>query len=158
MFNSAVVVTSCTLSLPELTARLGREPQSGSGSHNRGDQRGLPGQGLTWDRTIWRENAQDDKAPLYEQCSQLLQDMPPKCVELLLAEPNDIAVSLDIVVFYESAYVSFVLPSRLIRELCAKGIDVEVTVYPVDNAYDEKKEKERDTPDHGEESGTGPIK
>ena len=57
--------------------------------------------------------------------------MPPKCIELHTSEPDDISVSLDIAVFYKSAYFNLVMPRGLITELSTKGIDIEITAYPV---------------------------
>lgn len=107
-FDVGLIVTSRRLSLMELATRLGRKPQTGS--HDKGEPRGLKRSGLVWTCTVWRENVRDADASVYQQCSQLLRDMPPACAELLAAEPDDISVTLHVAVFYESAYCNFVAP------------------------------------------------
>ena len=124
-----LIITSNRLSLVELAKRLGRDPPNGS--HDKGEPKGLLKRGLTWPCTFWRENVYDTDAPLVTQCMQILKQMPPKCIELLNTEPNDISVSLSIAVFYKSAFFNLNVPRSLITELSHKGIDFEITAYPV---------------------------
>jgi hypothetical protein len=58
--------------------------------------------------------------------------MPPGYAELVYAERDDISIRLDIVFFFNAAYFNLKLPEDLIRNLAAKGIDLEITAYPVD--------------------------
>jgi hypothetical protein len=127
-FEASLKVTSRTLSLAELTAGLGRGPQSGS--HEKGSPRGLSGSGLTWEYSVWRQNAPDADAPLETQCLTLLQEIVPKYKELLVAAPGDISVWLALVAYYEGAYFSLILPRNFVAELAKAGIDIEITCYP----------------------------
>lgn len=138
-FDVSLLIRSRKLSLSELSSRLEREPQSGS--HDKGSPRGS----VTWEYTFWRENACDADSSLYAQCSQLLRDIPPKCIELLVAEPDDISVWLDVALFYEGAYCEFDLPRKLIGELFASGVDFSITAYPCsadDSDLDDRKGNE----------------
>jgi hypothetical protein len=124
-FDVGLVVTSQTLSLSELTLRLQREPQSGS--HDKGAPRPS---GAFWTISVWRENARDSNASLEAQCLQILKDVPPACMQLVEAAPDDVSISLDIAVFFEDAYLRVQLPSCVIGELAKRGIGLEVTGYP----------------------------
>lgn len=128
-FEAALIVTSGRLTLSELAARLQREPSSGS--HDKGSIRGFPSWGKRWTHTVWRQIASCLDGPLLEQCEQLLADMPPGCAELVRAEPEDISVCLDIACFFQTAYFNLTLPRKFITDLAAKGIDLEITAYPV---------------------------
>ena len=68
---------------------------------------------------------------MLEQCSQLLADMPPACVELVSSKQDDISASLDIAVFFKTPYFGLTLPHGLVAGLAAKGIGLEITGYPV---------------------------
>jgi len=125
-FEVGLIVTSRSLSLMELARPLGQEPAAGS--HNKGDARI---DGSRWETTVLWLNTRAAGAGLLAQCLQVLGDMPPKCAELAGGKADDLCVSLDVAAFYEGAYFNVVLPSDLIRELASKGVDVEITVYPV---------------------------
>jgi len=121
----ALVIQSGKFTLSELSARL--ERNSEPGSHEKG---GLRPHGMPWERTVWRANASDNDAPLRAQCLQLVRDMPPKCAELMAAEPDDVSVWMDIALFFDTAYVTLTLGRDVISELAAKGIGLEITAYP----------------------------
>lgn len=125
-FDVSLVVMSRRLSLPELASRLEREPQTGS--H---DKRDLRRGDAAWGCTIWRGNSQDANAPWCEQCFRLLREMPPKCIELRTADPDDISVGLQVAAFYEAAYFDLTLPHGLMGELSRTGVDIEIVGYPV---------------------------
>jgi hypothetical protein len=127
-FEASIIVTSSTWSLAELTSLLGREPQSGS--HEMGSPRGLSRWGLTYERTVWRQNAPEADAPWETQCQTLLREVAPKCKELLAAAPGDVSVWLAVAAYYEGAYFSLVLPRNLVTELAEAGLDIEITGYP----------------------------
>lgn len=126
-----------------------RQPQPGS--HDRGEQRGKPGDSLIWSCTVWREHARDSDASVYAQCTQLLREMPPICAELLATEADDISVILDVAVFYDGAYCDFMMPRSLIGQLAAKGVDFEITAYPVSHSAgaEEAPETALSTPPQG---------
>ena len=124
-WDVALIVESGKFSLSDLATRLERNPQSGS--HDKGTPRF---RGLLWERTYWRENARKPDAPLQQQCWQVLEDMPPKCSELIAAEPDDVSIYLCIAGFFETAYFSLILPHELIRDLSAKGVGLEIVGYP----------------------------
>ncbi len=125
-YGVSLVVLSHRLSLPQLAAKLGREP--GNGSHDMGAPRV---RGTVWPYTVWREDAHDSDAPWHEQCLQPLREMPPECLAVLAAAPDDIAVSLDVAVFFETAYCGLRFGRDVIAELSRKGVDLEITSYPV---------------------------
>lgn len=138
-FLVGLIITSRTRSLAELATLLGQEPQSGS--HDKGDPRGLSGSGSVWSDTVWRQDASDSSATWREQCSDLLRQIPAKATELLDISSDDSSIYLDIAVFSSDAYASIVVPHALIAELSAARVKLEVTVYPVqeedDNYADE---------------------
>jgi hypothetical protein len=107
------------------------ERQPAAGSHDRGRPKGLPGNGLTWETTMWRQGARNGSDSLSAQFLQLLEDLPPKCSELVAGRVDDIVMSVDVAVFYEEAYGTLCLSSDLIDELARKGVGVEATFYPV---------------------------
>jgi hypothetical protein len=127
-FEASLKVTSRILSLAELTSALGREPDSGS--HDKGSARGRPDSGLTWEYSVWRQDAPDLNAPWETQCLTLLREVAPKCKELLVAAPGDISVWLALAAYYEGAYFNLVLPRNLVTELAEAGLDIEITGYP----------------------------
>ncbi len=123
-----LVFESAELSLSELSAILGREPPSGS--HEKGEPRGLPGRGLAWERSQWREDAPDANAPLLVQCESLLAGLPAGWMKLHHSSSEDVSAWLDIAVFFTSAYFSVTLPRSLLGEINARGVDLEITGYP----------------------------
>ena len=133
-FDVSMIITSRRLSLSELAVRLERKPPKGS--HEIGDPRGLRIHGKVWEETSWRENALDTTLAWHEQCLCLLREMPPRCVDLRASDPGDITISLDVAAFFEDAYFNIVVPPSLIGELSEKGIDFEITAYPVDSEND----------------------
>src|SRR5438034_1269714 len=100
-FDVSLLITSKALSLTELAALLERPPQTGS--HDKDE---MHPRGSTWKTTIWRENARDPNAPFEVQCAQLLTDLPSKCSELIATKAEDIAVSLDVAAYFQTAYLS----------------------------------------------------
>ncbi len=125
-FDVSLVVTSRNLSLAELSQRLGREAQSGS--H---DKDSLRLKRAPWGISIWRQNSEDSDKPLLERCFEILANIPPKYAELRAVAPEDITASLDIAIFFPTAYVNLPLPHSLIDELAKKRIGLEITGYPV---------------------------
>ena len=127
-FDVSLAVTSRRFTLAELTARLGRKPSPGS--HDKGERRGSSNSNQSWDCNVWRQNPADDSLPLADQCLELLRTMPSACGELRAADPDDFSVSLDIAVFFNTAYFSLVLPHRLIAKAAESHVDLEITGYP----------------------------
>jgi hypothetical protein len=126
-FDVSLVVTSKNLSLSDLSALLERPPQTGS--HDKDE---VHPRGTTWNTTVWRLNANDGNAPCEVQCTQLLSDLPPKLQELLATRVGEIVAILDIAAYFQTAYLSLMIPPVIINDLSVKGIGIEVTAYPTE--------------------------
>ena len=131
-FDISLVVTSRNLSLTELSQILGKEPQSGS--HCKGGAR-LTGE--KWDCSVWRENARDTNADWRDQCLSLLREIPANWADLQSRYPDDISISLDMALFYDTAYASISMPPSLLREILHKNVGLEIAIYPVDETREE---------------------
>ncbi|HEY4308627.1 MAG TPA: hypothetical protein VGN12_04160 [Pirellulales bacterium] len=121
------MVTSKRMSLAELATALGRPPQAGS--HDKGARHPS---GKSWDVTIWRANSLDPSAALEVQSVQLLNDMPSACADLLATSPDDITVTLDVAVYFLTPYSSSIISPAMISALAGKGIQLEITSYPIE--------------------------
>lgn len=123
-FDASLVVTSKSLSLSEVGALLERQPQSGS--HDKAE---MHPSGKHWSVTIWRQNAHDQLASLEVQCLQLLDDMPPKCADLL-ADKSDIEVEISVAVYHDTVNCSVPIPANVVGALAAHRIGIQVITYP----------------------------
>ena len=56
--------------------------------------------------------------------------IPSGWIEIRAAAAEDITISLDIVAYFHTAYVSITLPRSLIQDVSKSGLDLEVTAYP----------------------------
>jgi hypothetical protein len=124
------------MSLLELSQQLGCEPEAGS--HDKGD---LRPNGERWGRTILWRNAQRTNAPLGIRCLEFLSQIPQKCLEFASTREG-VSVSLDIAVFNCDICFNVLLPVELIRKLAAFGIEIETTVYAVDDREESVPRKE----------------
>src|SRR5882762_3736542 len=97
-FWVSLLVESSSLSLDELSSKLGR-PHS-SGSHQKGEQHVLARLGRPpWSKTVWRfDSGVSESASVQEQLEELEVQFPGRELRILL--PADCTVCVDIAVFF----------------------------------------------------------
>src|SRR5258708_7869408 len=120
----SLLVTSPSLSLAELTSKLGRAHSSGS--HSKGEiSAGVKlGKG-PWSMTIWRfDSDAEASASLLQHLERLEIQFP--AAELKRALPPDCRVSVDVAVFFDTANVSATIPHRGVEIIDAYGAELEV--------------------------------
>jgi hypothetical protein len=121
----SLLVSSQTMSLGELTSKLGRAHSSGS--HSKGDA--SAGAKPPWPVTIWRFDSDAlPTAPVQEHLERLEILFP--AAELKRVLPPDCQVSVDIAVFFDTKNVSASIPRRGIEIIDAYNAELEVTCYP----------------------------
>jgi len=127
-FSVCLLVESPSLSLDELSRKLGR-PHS-SGSHTEGEphvRQGLP----PWSKTMWRfDSAVSKTASLQEHLENLKVQFPPDELQRLL--PAGCTVNVDIAIFFDTANVSASISRAGIEIMDAYNAALEVTCYPSD--------------------------
>src|SRR5580692_800482 len=99
MFSVSLLVESPSLSLDELSLKLGRSQSSGShtrGERDAGRERiGRP----PWSKTVWRfDSAVSETAAVQEHLENLKVQFPPDELQRVL--PMDCTVSVDIAIFF----------------------------------------------------------
>ena len=106
-FSVSLVVTNPSLSLADLSQKLGRAYSSGS--HSTGEAVvGREGEKRIWPQTLWRfDSGARETAPVEEHLARLEFQLPPK--ELLRALPPGSKISIDIAVFFDTMTVSYLL-------------------------------------------------
>jgi len=127
-FSVSLLIRSSSLSLDEMSSRLGR-PHS-SGSHTKGEPHALEKRGRSpWSETVWRfDSAVSESAPVEDHIRNLEVEFPPDELRALL--PADCSVCLDIAIFFDTANVSVSLPRRRMEIVERYSADLEVTCYP----------------------------
>jgi hypothetical protein len=120
----SLLVISRSMSLDELSSKLGRVPSSGS--HSKGDAGPRSG---PWSETIWRfdSDAQEtmpaqnqlERLAVQFSASELKQVLPPGC-----------DVSIDIVLFFNTVNVSATISSRGIEIVDSYNANLEINCYP----------------------------
>jgi hypothetical protein len=127
-YNVSLLVESSSLSLDELSLKLGR-PHS-SGSHAKGEPRHG---GQAWPKTVWRfDSGVSEKAPVQEHLESLKAQLPPGEIHALL--PAECAVRIDIVILFDTVNVSLSIPRRGMEIVESYNAALEVTSYPVEGA------------------------
>ena len=129
MLKTAVslLVTSPTLSLAELTARLGRVPAAES--HDKGDAHAVSGK-LPWPITVWRfDSDAPESASVQDHLERLERRFPPADLQRTL--PSGCTLSVDVALFFESAFVSATIAPRGIEIINCYDAKLEITCYPV---------------------------
>jgi len=124
----SLLVTSSSMSLDELSSRLGRDPSSGS--HNKGDAHAAAKLGKPpWSATVWRfDSDAPEDASLDEHLERLEIQFPATELRRLL--PSGCEVSVDIALFFDSANVSAKISRRGMQIIDGYGAKLEVTCYP----------------------------
>src|SRR5580700_7895408 len=122
-FSVSLLVESPSLSLNELSLKLGR-PHS-SGSHTKGEPHALQGR-PPWSKTMWRfDSAVPKTASLQEHLESLKIQFPPHELQRLL--PMDCAVLVDVAIFFDTVNVSTEVPRVGIEIIDAYNAALEVT-------------------------------
>jgi hypothetical protein len=129
------VVFSPSLSLSELSQRLGR-PHS-SGSHSKGDARMRDeAENEHWKETIWRLDSDAAETDSIEEHFERLEaQFPAKDLRSVL--PPDCEVGIDIVLFFNTMTVSAHITRTVLNIIEAYQAVVEITCYPTDFERDE---------------------
>lgn len=124
----SLLVTSSSLSLAELSSKLGRAQSSDShskGEVSAGAKSGKP----PWSMTVWRfDSDAPATAPVQEHLERLEILFP--AAELKQVLPGGCEVSVDVVVFFDTFTVSAAIPRRGIEIIDAYNAKLEVTCYP----------------------------
>jgi hypothetical protein len=125
-YNVSLLVESSSLSLDELSLKLGR-PHS-LGSHAKGEaHRG----GSAWPKTVWRfDSGVPDKAPVQEHLENLKAQFPPG--ELRALVPAECGVYIDIVIFFDTVNVSLSIPRPGMEIVDSYDAALEITAYLVE--------------------------
>jgi len=128
-FWVSLMVESSSLSLHELSLKLGRPHSSGShtkGERDAGRERiGRP----PWSKTGWRfDSSVSETASVGEHLENLRVQFPPD--ELLRLLPAECTVYVDIAVFFDTANVSANISRADIEIIDAYNAALEVTCYP----------------------------
>jgi hypothetical protein len=124
----SLLVTSQTMSLAELTSKLGRAHSSGSrskGEVSAGAKFGKP----PWPVTVWRFDSDALPTASVQEHLERLEILFP-AAELKRVLPPDCEVSVDIAVFFDTVNVSAPVPHRGIEIIDAYGAELEITCYP----------------------------
>ena len=122
----SLLVMSSSLSLDELSLRLGR-PHS-SGSHEKGEPHVLR-ERPPWSRTVWRfDSGVSESAPIVDHFENLKVQFPAPELKALL--PADCTVCVDIAIFFDTANGSVSIPRRGMKIIDSYSADLEVTCYP----------------------------
>jgi hypothetical protein len=126
----SLLVTSSSLSLAELTSRLGRPPSVGS--HSRGDAHAGAKLGKApWAESIWRfDSDAAESAPLQEHLERLQVQFPPQ--ELLRALPSGCELCVDVAVFFDTANVGVAVSRKALEIVLRYQADLEISCYPSD--------------------------
>jgi hypothetical protein len=124
----SLLVTSQTMSLAELTSKLGRAPAFDS--HSRGDAAAGAKLGKPpWPVTVWRFDSDTlPTAPVQEHLERLEILFP--AAELKRVLPGGCEVSVDVVLFFDTFTVSATIPRRGIAIINAYNAELEITCYP----------------------------
>src|SRR5271156_1925513 len=102
----SLLVISPSMSLDELSSKLGRVPSSGS--HSKGDARPRGG---PWSETIWRfDSDAEETLPAQKQLERLAVQCPAG--GLTAVRPPACYVSVDIAVFFDTVNVSSSISPR----------------------------------------------
>jgi hypothetical protein len=124
----SLLVTSQTMSLAELTSKLGRAHSSGS--HSKGDASAGANLGKPpWQVTIWRFDSDAPASAPVQQHLERLEILFP-AAELKRVLPSGCEVSVDLVLFFDTYTVSTAIPRRGIEIIDAYGAELEITCYP----------------------------
>ena len=120
----SLLVISPSMSLDELSSKLGRVPSSGS--HSKGDARPRGG---PWSETIWRfDSDAQETMPAQNQLERLAVQFP--ATELKQVLPPDCDVSVDIALFFDTVNVSSTISPRGIEIIGSYRAKLEITCYP----------------------------
>jgi hypothetical protein len=124
----SLLVTSPSMSLTELSSKLGRSPSSGS--HNKGDASAGAKLGKPpWSATVWRfDSDAPETAPVEQHLERLEIQFPAAALKQVL--PSGCDVSVDIALYFDTVNVSATIPHRGIEIIDAYGAKLEVTCYP----------------------------
>jgi hypothetical protein len=120
----SLLVISPSMSLDELSSKLGRIPSSGS--HSKGDARPRGG---PWSETLWRFDSDAQEAmPAQHHLERLSVQFP--AAELKRVLPPDCDVSVDMVLFFDTVNVSAAIPPGGIEIIGGYNAKLEITCYP----------------------------
>src|SRR5580658_2540832 len=120
----SLLVTSLSMSLDELSSKLGRTPSSGS--HSKGDARPVK---ASWSETIWCfDSDAQESMPVQHHMERLALQFP--AAELKRVLPPGCDVLVDIALFFDTVNVSATIPHRGIEIIGGYNAKVEITCYP----------------------------
>jgi hypothetical protein len=120
-------VTSTSMSLEELSLRLGR-PSARDGSHSKGDAH--PG-GYAWSETLWRlDSDAPETAPLIDLLESLAREFAPK--ELRQVLPPECEATINIAILFDTYTVSALIPRRGTQIIDSYNARLELLCYPTD--------------------------
>ncbi len=124
----SLLVTSPSMSLAELTAKLGRAHSSGS--HSKGDASAGANLGKPpWSVSVWRFDSDAlPTAPVQEHLERMEILFPAAELKRVLLRGCE--VSVDVVLFFDTVNVSATIPRRGIEIIDAYSAELEVTCYP----------------------------
>lgn len=116
------------MSLAELSSKLGRAHSPDS--HSKGEVSvGAKSDKPPWSVTVWRFDSDAPESATLQQHLECLEiQFPPAELKRVLAP--GCRVSVDIVLFFDTANVSATIPHRGIEIIDAYGAELEVTCYP----------------------------
>lgn len=124
-FDVSLDLVTRELSVSELS-RVTRVKGAAS-SHNRGDRR-LKG---VWDETVLRvESGLKSTMPLDKHLKSLFAKMESSRLRGNPGLPKDLRLYLSIGVFFSTPMCSIKIPSRYLKRLAEKRIELEVSSYP----------------------------
>ena len=124
----SLLITSPSMSLSELSSKLGRAPSSGS--HNKGDiSAGVKLGKPPWSVTVWRFDSDAPESVAVEQHLERLAVQFP-ATELNRVLPPGCEVAIDIALFFDTANVSLNITRRGLEIVDGYKAELEMTCYP----------------------------
>lgn len=133
----SLIVTTTALTLSEISSRLGHSHSSGS--HEKGTPRHV---GAPFDCTIWRlDSAVGRSASLEKHFESLASRLPAEVVRRPGVLPDDVAVYLDIVVYFDTPMCTISIPLACADMAKAYSADIEISCYPCDFESEGEKGK-----------------
>jgi hypothetical protein len=124
----SLLVSSPSMSLDELSARLGRSYSKGS--HSKGEvHAGARLGSAPWPYTIWRmDSGAVETASVEVHLERLEGQFPPE--ELKRVVPDDCGILIDIAIFFDTLNVSATLSRRALKVVENYKADLEISCYP----------------------------
>lgn len=132
----SLVITSASLRLSEISAKVGRAHSSGS--HDRGTS-SLPG-GKPFNETIWRmDSTEPESAPLEKHFANIGSQIPAKSITDSGLLAGNARCFFDIAVFFDDAMCSIDIPKICLKAIERYGAEISIACYPVDDKLGSQK-------------------